>query len=165
MVSIKDAIEIINYAKTLGIQVWLDGGWGVDALLKEQTRAHNDIDLFIEEKNKEIFINLLLAKEFNEVIEIYTTNDHTVWKDKLGRIIDLHIFRLNNNEIIYDGMKFSIDIFNGKGKIGNIEVNCVNAEAQVSFHLGYEFGEKDVHDVKLLCERFNIPIPEQYKNK
>jgi lincosamide nucleotidyltransferase A/C/D/E len=31
--------------------------------------------------------------------------------------------------------------------------------------LGYEFGEKDVHDVKLLCERFNIPIPEQYKNK
>ena len=59
MVSIKDAIEIINYAKTLGIQVWLDGGWGVDALLKKQTRPHNDIDLFIEEKNKENY-NMIL---------------------------------------------------------------------------------------------------------
>ena len=57
MVSEKDAIEIINYASKIGVKVYLDGGWGVDALLKRQTRPHNDIDLFIEETNRESFIN------------------------------------------------------------------------------------------------------------
>src|SRR3972149_2418354 len=30
-----------------GIDVWLDGGWGVDALLAEQTRDHDDLDLVV----------------------------------------------------------------------------------------------------------------------
>ena len=36
-------IEIITYAEENGINIWIDGGWGVDALLEEETRAHNDI--------------------------------------------------------------------------------------------------------------------------
>ena len=28
-----------------GIEVWLDGGWGVDALLGHQSRKHKDVDL------------------------------------------------------------------------------------------------------------------------
>ena len=27
------------------IDVWVEGGWGVDALLGEQTRSHDDLDL------------------------------------------------------------------------------------------------------------------------
>jgi len=34
---------------TLGIRVWIDGGWGVDALLAEQTRPHEDLDIVIPE--------------------------------------------------------------------------------------------------------------------
>ncbi|MDK0572735.1 lincosamide nucleotidyltransferase Lnu(P), partial [Clostridium perfringens] len=49
-------------------------------------------------------------------------------------------------------------------KIGNIMVSCINAKNQVLFHLGYEFGESDIHDVKLLCKEFNIPIPKEYEN-
>ncbi len=29
----------------VGIEVWLDGGWGVDALLGEQRREHDEVDL------------------------------------------------------------------------------------------------------------------------
>ncbi|MDD2682019.1 MAG: aminoglycoside nucleotidyltransferase [Bacilli bacterium] len=165
MVSEKDAIEIINYASKIGVKVYLDGGWGVDALLKRQTRPHNDIDLFIEETNRESFIKVLSCKGFYEVIETYTTNDHTVWKDNLDRVIDLHIFRFSNNEIIFEGNGYPIDTFSGIGTIGDIEVGCINAEYQVLFHVGYEIRDKDIHDVKLLCETFNIPIPEQYKSK
>lgn len=49
MVSKTDAIEIITYAEENDINIWIDGGWGVDALLEEETRVHNDIDLFVEE--------------------------------------------------------------------------------------------------------------------
>ncbi|HFU4006994.1 TPA: aminoglycoside nucleotidyltransferase, partial [Streptococcus suis] len=45
MVSKTDAIEIITYAEENDINIWIDGGWGVDALLEEETRVHNDIDL------------------------------------------------------------------------------------------------------------------------
>ena len=31
------------------------------------------------------------------------------------------------------------------------------------FHLGYEHDENDVHDVILLCEAFQIAIPDEYK--
>jgi lincosamide nucleotidyltransferase A/C/D/E len=31
-----------------GITGWLDGGWGVDALLGEQTREHSDADLVVD---------------------------------------------------------------------------------------------------------------------
>ena len=51
MVSKTDALEIITFAEESGINIWLDGGWGVDALLEEETRLHNDIDLFVEESN------------------------------------------------------------------------------------------------------------------
>lgn len=32
------------------MRVWLDGGWGVDALLGRQTRPHDDMDIVIEQK-------------------------------------------------------------------------------------------------------------------
>jgi len=35
--------------RALGIEIWLDGGWGVDALLGEQTRPHKDLDIVVEQ--------------------------------------------------------------------------------------------------------------------
>ena len=51
MVRTEDACEIIKYALQNEIKVYLDGGWGVDALLKRESRIHNDIDLFVELKH------------------------------------------------------------------------------------------------------------------
>ena len=54
-------------------------------------------------------------------------------------------------------------MFGGTGKIGDKAVKCIDAENQVLFHLGYKYDENDVHDVKLLCKKFNIPVPKEYK--
>ena len=164
MVNKTDAIEIITWAEENEISLWIDGGWGVDALLKEETRAHNDIDLFVEESNGKKFISILKKKGFIEIVESYTTESHTVWKDTKGRIIDLHIFKFNEQGyIVFEGEEYPPNVFSGIGEIGNKEVKCIDAENQVLFHLGYEHNENDVHDVKLLCERFGIPIPREYK--
>lgn len=164
MVNKADAIEIILYAEENEIDIWLDGGWGVDALLGEETRSHNDIDLFVEEKNGKTFIEILKEKGFTEVIEAYTTTDHTVWKDDKDRIIDLHVFEFNEQgDLVFEGESYPSNVFSGIGKIGNKVVKCIDAENQILFHLGYEHDENDVHDVRLLCERFNIPVPSEYK--
>jgi lincosamide nucleotidyltransferase A/C/D/E len=44
-----DVIEIYTTLADLGICVWIDGGWGVDALLGRQTRSHKDLDIAIED--------------------------------------------------------------------------------------------------------------------
>ena len=158
-----DVCEILEMLSEASVKVFLDGGWGVDALIGRETRIHNDIDLFVEKKDYGKAISVITWKGYREVVMDYTTVSHTVWKDDNGRIIDLHCFEYVEDGILYDGYTFPSETFSGKGKIGNIEVSCINPEAQVQFHLGYEYDENDVHDVLLLCRTFNLEIPEQYK--
>ncbi len=47
MVSAEDVIHIYQYLQINGIPVWLSGGWGIDALLGEQTRLHKDLDVIM----------------------------------------------------------------------------------------------------------------------
>ena len=44
MVSAEDVVEIYKRLMKNGIQVWLTGGWGIDALLGERIRLHKDLD-------------------------------------------------------------------------------------------------------------------------
>ena len=163
MVRIEDASEIIRFALQNGIKVYLDGGWGVDALLGRETRIHNDIDLFVEMRNYHDYIRIIKENGFVEVPMEYTTDNHTVWKDDKQRIIDLHCFAFSDDGILYDGDTFPLGTFSGKGKIGDITVSCIEPLSQVMFHLGYEHDENDVHDVLLLCAEFDIAIPDEYK--
>jgi len=87
-----DACEIIQLAMKAGIGVRLDGGWGIDALIGRQTRPHDDIDLFVQRKDAERFVNLIAAEGFAEKPTPYTLGDHTTWEDERGRIVDLHVF-------------------------------------------------------------------------
>ena len=87
-----------------------------------------------------------------------------IWEDAKNRIVDLHCFEYTGEgEILYEGDNFPVETFSGKGKIEEIEVSCIEPYSQVMFHLGYEFDENDVHDVKLLCETFHIEIPNEYR--
>ena len=166
MVNITDVKQILQFAIDAEIKVFLDGGWGVDALLGHQSRAHNDIDIFVEKNDYQNFIEIMKANGFYEIKMEYTTLNHTVWEDLKNRIVDLHCFEYTDEgEILYDGDCFPVETFSGKGKIEEIEVSCIEPYSQVMFHLGYEFDENDVHDVKLLCETFHIEVPNEYNRK
>src|SRR5512139_857399 len=43
----EDVIHTYQLLETAGILVWLTGGWGIDALLGEQTRPHKDLDVIL----------------------------------------------------------------------------------------------------------------------
>jgi lincosamide nucleotidyltransferase A/C/D/E len=48
------SVDVIDLCATLevsGVEIWIDGGWGVDALLGEQTRPHRDLDIAIQKKH------------------------------------------------------------------------------------------------------------------
>ena len=43
----RSVMEIIDALEAADVPVWVNGGWGVDALIGEQTRPHDDLDVFI----------------------------------------------------------------------------------------------------------------------
>ena len=131
MVRTEDACEIIKYALQNEIKVYLDGGWGVDALLKRESRIHNDIDLFVELKHYHDYIYVIKQHGFEEVNTDYTTDGHTVWKDDKQRIIDLHCFEFTDDGIVYEGDIFPSKTFSGIGKVGDITVSCIEPLSQM----------------------------------
>jgi lincosamide nucleotidyltransferase A/C/D/E len=157
-------IEILKIATRTGIALWLDGGWGVDALAGQQTRLHNDVDVVIEHKNEEAFVNELVLNGYCEEKTDYSTPSHSVWKTVDGRIVDLHLIDFDDAGIAhYENDTYPEGGLDGKGEIGGVVVRCVSPEAQILFHQGYKHDDNDVHDVLLLCEMFGFAVPDEYK--
>ena len=42
-----DVLATLKLLDDAGTTTWVDGGWGVDALLGETSRAHADLDLVV----------------------------------------------------------------------------------------------------------------------
>jgi hypothetical protein len=47
MLDASDVLVVLDQFDQAGLVAWLDGGWGVDALLGHQSRPHEDLDLVI----------------------------------------------------------------------------------------------------------------------
>ena len=159
-----DVVDLLKKAENIGVDVWIDGGWGVDALVGQQTRPHNDIDIFIQKQDTTAFTEMLKSNGYRETRVEFTTTDHTAWCDDHDRTIDLHLFEFAEaGTLFFENEIYSSDIFNGKGLIGGVAVRCLTAEAQLLYHQGYEQKEKDRHDVLLLCKTFGLSIPKEYE--
>jgi lincosamide nucleotidyltransferase A/C/D/E len=50
-VTAEDVVEVLEALERRGICSWVDGGWGVDALVGEQTRDHLDLDLAVDRRD------------------------------------------------------------------------------------------------------------------
>jgi lincosamide nucleotidyltransferase A/C/D/E len=43
----QDVLDVLCLLARAGLTAWVDGGWGVDALLGTTTREHDDLDLVV----------------------------------------------------------------------------------------------------------------------
>jgi len=157
----KDVVELLKQVESIGINVWITGGWGVDAILGRQTRPHSDIDFFVQKKDASAFIEMIKSNGYCRTkVE---SDDQSVWCAAHDRAIDLHLFEFaEEGTLRFENEIYPSDILNGKGTIGVVTVRCLTAEAQVIYHQGYDQKEKDRHDVLLLCSTFGFLIPEEY---
>src|ERR1700694_6350508 len=88
MMQAHDVLGMINQLENAGVSVWLDGGWGVDALIGTQTREHSDVDLVIS------LDQVAMAQQALHAIGYVITEDELptrfVMRDAYGRSIDFH---------------------------------------------------------------------------
>ena len=144
------------------ISIWIDGGWGVDALLGSQTRPHADLDIIIAKENLPSLESALLERSF----ERDRTQEGIVFVSTRGLRLDIHLVRFDargyGNFDLADGRvwPFPPSAFAGKGKIGDLAVHCLSPEAQVQCHAqGYEPTAKDLRDMEALQRKCGVVLP------
>ena len=84
-----DVVAVFDRLDEAGIDAWLDGGWGVDALLGEQTRDHDDLDLVMRVIDVPSMRDALAADGF--VLDRGEPDSNFVLRDSGGREIDSRI--------------------------------------------------------------------------
>ena len=93
-----DVIEIHSTLTNFGIDIWIDGGWGVDALLGWQTRLHKDLDIVIEDHNVVRFERFLAYQRYRRAKREIERPFNFVLADDKGREIDVHVISLDERE-------------------------------------------------------------------
>ncbi len=174
MINSQDAVFIYKLLVENDIPAWLTGGWGIDALLGEQTRPHKDLDVIV------LFDDLarlgeLLSREGFSLKELWSENRWVsdaqgaetatafVLHDLDGREIDVHAMRLDEqgNGIPawdFEGRTFTRQDLAGQGRIAGLAVRCLTPEAQIERHTGYELPDKQRGDLELLHKKFSIEV-------
>lgn len=162
-----EVLTVVGALQARNLQVWVDGGWGVDALLGEVTRPHDDVDLVVELKAlPEVYrclspLGLRLSEDLSPV--------RVVLRSPHGRQVDLHPVTFaedgtgwqvgaspDGSDCPYPSEGFT------EGQILETIVPCLSAELQLEHHSGYLPRDRDRSDMIRLAGRFGLDLPSWY---
>lgn len=160
MMAGRQVIALQERFERAGLSVWIGGGWGIDALLGEQTREHRDLDLLHRAEQEPRLVELLAGLGYAETVDWRPVR--FVMERTDGLEIDLHPLVFKE-----DGSAEQASLETGKpfhypasafttGTIEGVAVPCLSVEQQVHFHQGYDPAERDLHDMARLRETFGI---------
>ena len=163
-----EVLRVLDCLDAAGVHVWLDGGWGVDGLLGEQTRDHDDLDMVIPSTDVDTAIASLAALDYGVSEDFRPTRLVLAAPDE--RRIDFHpivMDAVGNGRQIGAGPAggdafYPVEHLSGEGNIDGRPVGCLTPDLQVLHHRGYVPALKDRHNVTLLCQRFGIQLPSEY---
>ncbi|MFE3518091.1 nucleotidyltransferase domain-containing protein [Streptomyces sp. NPDC059166] len=155
-----DVLSVLALLREAGTDVVIAGGWGVDALLGEETRPHRDLDLLHRAGEERTVVAALEAAGYTETLDRRPVR--FVLSHPSGAEIDLHPL-----EFAADGSALQASFDPAEpfrypaacfvtGTIGTTTVRCISAEQQFLFHRGYEPTGRDVADMGRLGEKFGI---------
>jgi lincosamide nucleotidyltransferase A/C/D/E len=162
--------RIADAVAAASVEMWIDGGWGVDALLGEQTREHDDLDVVIALADVQAFETALAGVGYERSAGAAPTS--FVLVNAEGRQVDAHpvVFddlRGGGVYLMEDGREwvYPAEGFAGRGRVGSRDVRCLTPEVQVLVHDGYELEEKDYRELFLLHDRFGVELPAKYAER
>ena len=163
-----DATEVLRVLDALdaaGIRRGITGGWGIDALLRRETRSHGDLDLGIASEAADDAIDAL--EPLGYVLVRDERPARVVLTSDVGQV-DLHpiAWQLSGDGVqtgldgeIFDYPAGSLD---AEGEIGGRIVLCATPELQVAFHSHYEPRDHDRRDMAALAAAFDVSLPHAY---
>jgi lincosamide nucleotidyltransferase A/C/D/E len=157
---------LLTALKAHEVDMCVGGGWAVDALVGRPTRAHSDLDVWVDAND---FEGLLAAFVSQGVDRIHPWPGDRPWNfvlhDGHSHRVDLHMYEtLKDGGLHYGSVNapffFTPDDLSGEGEISGIPVRCERPEFALRNHTGYEWRDTDRHDIAVLCEHFGLQRPE-----
>lgn len=156
----EDVVSVLSVLREAGVEVWIGGGWGIDALVGKETRPHRDLDLMHRVDQEPAVVAALAEGGFVETLDWRPVR--FVVTNPAGQEIDLHplTFAADGSAVqaspdperpfVYPSQCFVT------GEIDGSVVPCLSAEQQVYFHQGYEPADHDRHDMAQLRRAFDL---------
>ena len=91
-------------------------------------------------------------------------------RDPRGREVDLHPLSFDDKGGGWQQLSesrrawgyYPAEDLAAAGAIGGRAVRCLSAGLQLRFRLGYEWSERDEHDIRRLIDHFAIPHPPPF---
>jgi len=161
--SANDVVHLLRLLAHHGLDVCVDGGWGVDALLGVQTRRHSDLDIAIPHGDVPRLRALLEAYGYSDVPRPDTRDCNFVLGDDNGHEVDVHSFTFDADGNNVYGVPYPAQSLMGAGSIEGYPVKTITPEWMVKFHSGYALDDDDYRDVVALCDKFGLELPDEYK--
>jgi lincosamide nucleotidyltransferase A/C/D/E len=166
-ISSSRVVTLYRLLERAGIILWLDGGWGVDALLGRQTRDHSDVDIVVEEKNLSAVRALLAQEGFKDVPRDDTRAWNFLLANEWGEQVDVHVINLDAaHNGIYgppeNGDCYPASSLRGRGRVDGAFICCLTAEYQIESHRGYPLRDRDFKDMRALAREFGLDLPPEY---
>lgn len=149
----EDVMTVIKILEDAGITYWLDGGWGIDALVGRQTRAHRDIDIDFDARHTEELLKILADYGY-EMDTDWTPVRIELYSKEFG-YLDIHPFVLNDDGTSKQAnpeggwYEFEADYF-GNAVFEGKTIPCISVKGQKVFHTGYKLRDIDKHDMEML---------------
>jgi len=162
MMQAADACAAVDALERAGVRVFVNGGWGVDALLGEQTREHDDLDVHVSIDDVTIVCDALAALGYNECLVRDGRLENFVLRADGDRRVDVHAMRFDGSGGGVYRMQDGTDwiwpagSFAATGSIDGRTVECLTYEGQLLEHTGYQLDDNDRRDVALLRDRFGV---------
>jgi len=151
--TLNQILAVLDAVHAVGCRFWVEGGWGVDALVGHQTRQHRDVDIDIDGTFEDRVLGAL--QDMGYTIE----SDWRPNRVELGAQdrgwVDVHPLVLGEDgsarqAALGGGWHEFPHSFFTVGRLGDAVVPCFSIEAQRLFHSGYDLRDVDHHDLALL---------------
>jgi lincosamide nucleotidyltransferase A/C/D/E len=148
--NLSDVLEVLDAVRSLGCRFWLEGGWGVDALVGRQTRPHRDVDVDFDAAFEGALLEVLAGLGYS--VETDWRPNRVELAAPGRRWVDLHPLVIdddgNARQAALDGGWHEFDrSWFTSGTLAGEPVPCVSVEAQLLFHTGYELRTVDLLDL------------------
>jgi lincosamide nucleotidyltransferase A/C/D/E len=148
--TLADVMAVLDAVRSVGCRFWLEGGWGVDALVGHQTRPHRDVDLDFDADFEDDVLDALAGLGY--AVETDWRPNRVELAASGNRWVDLHPMVIdsegNARQAALDGGWHQFDkSWFTTGSLAGKPVPCMSVEAQRLFHSGYELRTVDLLDL------------------
>lgn len=141
---LESVLEVVAALEAAGAPAWVAGGWGVDALVGRQTRAHEDLDLVVTDAEALARVERALGAHgfrliSRDAVPAGLFRRRSLLRDAAGRVVDVHPIAVADaaGDLV-------------TGSIDGHRVPCVSIAIQLAAHDGYPLSWRHRRDMRLL---------------